>query len=126
MPRRVAAVRIERSVMRDTCEPSPSELHKHRQNFIKCYATGAIRLAQGAVQREVQPCGRGRPRKEEESMFEYGEYVRDMVTGFFGNVTGYADFYGKQQPQYLVEAVDTTGRPIEQWVTANRLEKCDE
>lgn len=60
------------------------------------------------------------------AMFKYGDTVRDIVTGFYGNVTGYADFYGKQQPQYLVETVDTTGRPIEQWVTANRLEKCDE
>ena len=59
-------------------------------------------------------------------MFEYGDHVNDTVTGFSGVVTGFASYYGKQSPQYLVENVDTTGRPIEQWVTANRLEKCDE
>lgn len=53
----------------------------------------------------------------------YGQQVHDKVTGFCGKVTGYVDYYGIRPKQYLVESIDTTGRPIEQWVEENRLEK---
>lgn len=53
--------------------------------------------------------------------FDYGEMVMDTVTGYVGKVTAYADYYGKREAQYLVEGIDSTGRPIEWWVPENRV-----
>lgn len=53
-------------------------------------------------------------------MFNLGQKVRDEVTGFVGIVTGKAR-YLNHEDQCLVEALDTTGRPIEQWISENRL-----
>lgn len=55
--------------------------------------------------------------------FDYGQRVYDKMTDFCGRVTGYVHYYDKRPAQYLVESVDTTGRPIEEWVDENRLEK---
>ena len=50
--------------------------------------------------------------------------VSEYVTGFCGRVTGYVHYYLDRRPgQYLVESVDATGRPIEEWVDEYRLEK---
>lgn len=54
-------------------------------------------------------------------MFEYGAKVGDRVTGYSGKVTSYWYTYGKTEDKYMVESIDETGRPIEQWVDANRL-----
>ena len=56
--------------------------------------------------------------------FKFGkkESVRDKVTGYSGYVTAATCyFYGARENQYLVEFTDTTGRPIEWWVTEDRL-----
>lgn len=54
-------------------------------------------------------------------MFEYGAKVKDVVTGYSGKVTSYWYTYGFNEDKYFVESIDETGRPIEQWVDANRL-----
>ena len=51
-----------------------------------------------------------------------GQKVRDTVTGFTGIVTGHAR-YLSYDDQCLVESLDTTGRPIEQWISEKRLAK---
>lgn len=47
--------------------------------------------------------------------------VTDKVTGYTGKVTAICDYYGERPKSYLVESVDSTGRPVEQWVDEQRL-----
>ena len=54
--------------------------------------------------------------------FEYGDVVTDTVTGFCGKVTGCCHYYGKRPDSYLVEGIDSTGRPIENWIDLTRLD----
>lgn len=54
-------------------------------------------------------------------IFKYGQEVVDKITGFKGKVTGHCHYYGKRPECYLVESVDSTGRPIEHWTEAERL-----
>lgn len=49
------------------------------------------------------------------------ERVKDKVTGYTGKVTAVCGYYGERPTAYLVESVDNTGRPIEQWVDEGRL-----
>lgn len=50
------------------------------------------------------------------------ERVRDTVTGFEGAVTAYCYNFQTGLYQYLVEGIDRSGRPVEQWVGEYRLE----
>ncbi len=46
---------------------------------------------------------------------------RDIVTGLEGTITGYwISMTGSDR--VLLESMDTTGRPVEQWVDVERLE----
>ena len=54
--------------------------------------------------------------------FDLGQRVEDRVTKYKGRVTARAE-YLFQPNHYLVEATDTTGRPIEFWVAEDRLER---
>ena len=47
--------------------------------------------------------------------------VIDKVTGYTGRVTAVCDYYGERPTSYLVESIDRTGRPVEQWVDEQRL-----
>ncbi|MGN0180388.1 MAG: hypothetical protein ACI4DY_13275 [Monoglobaceae bacterium] len=49
------------------------------------------------------------------------KYVQDTITGYTGIVTAYA-VYANDVARLLVEALDTTGRPIECWVEVERAE----
>jgi hypothetical protein len=49
-----------------------------------------------------------------------GNIVRDVVTQFEGTVTGLAT-YLHEKPQARVEGIDSTGRPITDWVVLDRL-----
>lgn len=51
----------------------------------------------------------------------YGDKVRDQVTGYVGRVTARCSYFGNRMTQYLVEGIDSTGRPIEQWCDSARL-----
>ncbi|MBQ7563909.1 MAG: hypothetical protein IJT16_07965 [Lachnospiraceae bacterium] len=47
---------------------------------------------------------------------------KDKITGFIGTVTGKAEYYDGRRTQYLVEGIDSTGRPVEWWFDEDRLE----
>ena len=62
-----------------------------------------------------------------EIKFEYGQNVTDKVTGYRGIITTVGYYYGKRPAQYMVEGIDTTGRPVEWWVQEDRIEvDCNE
>lgn len=48
--------------------------------------------------------------------------VKDKVTNYTGRITAKAE-YITGETRYLVENVDSTGRPIEFWYDESRLEK---
>ena len=52
----------------------------------------------------------------------YGEAVQDSLTGYSGKITAYCHYYGKFPDQYLVESIDSAGRPVERWIPMERLE----
>ena len=53
--------------------------------------------------------------------YNKGDKVIDNITGYIGTVTGKCDYYGEKPLQYLVENVDSTGRPVEWWIDSTRL-----
>ncbi len=57
-----------------------------------------------------------------EIKFEYGQKVTDKVTGYKGIITAIGYYYGKRPATYMVEGIDTTGRPVEWWVAEDRVE----
>lgn len=50
--------------------------------------------------------------------------VKDKTTGYSGTVTAKSE-YITGETRYLVESVDSTGRPTEFWYDESRLEKED-
>ena len=54
--------------------------------------------------------------------FSLGENVKDVNTGYGGKITARCEYITDKR-NYLVENVDNTGRPIEQWVEEERLIK---
>lgn len=50
-----------------------------------------------------------------------GSVVTDTTTGYTGVVTARAE-YLHESPRVLVEAIDTTKRPIEWWIVETRAE----
>lgn len=54
-------------------------------------------------------------------MIKLGVKVRDKETNFEGLVTARAE-YLYERPSVLVEAIDSTGRPIEWWYKEERVE----
>lgn len=52
--------------------------------------------------------------------FEMKERVEDNVTTMTGVVTARVEYLTSEN-RYLVEGVDSTGRPIEWWIDENRL-----
>ena len=54
--------------------------------------------------------------------FNLGQKVEDRVTHYHGKITARAEYLHGPNT-YLVEGVDTTGRPIEVWVAEDRLER---
>lgn len=53
--------------------------------------------------------------------FKYGDVVEDSVTGLKGKITAYISYYDMKPTQYYVEGIDSTGRPIEDWIDVYRL-----
>lgn len=52
---------------------------------------------------------------------QLGAKVKDSVTGFVGTVTARCE-YLDNPPQVLAEGIDSTGRPISQWINESRAE----
>lgn len=54
--------------------------------------------------------------------FNLGETVKDVNTSYSGKITTRCEYITDKR-NYLVENIDTTGRPIEHWVEEERLAK---
>ncbi len=52
--------------------------------------------------------------------FEFLDEVVDTVSGFTGKVTGYAEYLNGFK-SYQITGIDSTGRPIEDWISENLL-----
>lgn len=57
-------------------------------------------------------------------IFKHKDVVKDKIAGYSGTITAYA-VYATGEVRYLVENVDTTGRPVEWWYDESRLVKED-
>lgn len=51
--------------------------------------------------------------------------VMDTITHYEGEITAVAYYYDIDQIRYLVESIDSTGRPIAEWIDEERLVKKD-
>lgn len=54
-----------------------------------------------------------------------GKKAQDKETGYTGIVTAYC-VYAYAPTAFLLEAVDSTGRPIEWWVNISRMKILDD
>ena len=61
-------------------------------------------------------------------MFEFDLLVSvvDKVTGYDGIITARAEYCNNAVNQYLVENIDSTGRPVEVWMAEDRLVLSDD
>lgn len=57
-----------------------------------------------------------------EGTISYRTKVRDVVTGYTGEVTAVGYYFERKPRTFLVEGIDNTGRPIEWWVEEHRIE----
>lgn len=55
-----------------------------------------------------------------EMKFSLGDKVKDKITGYKGTITSVC-FSINRPVSYLVEGIDTTGRPISDWIDEHRL-----
>ena len=55
-----------------------------------------------------------------ETRFSLGNRVKDKITGYKGTITSVC-FSINRPVSYLVEGIDTTGRPISDWIDERRL-----
>lgn len=55
-----------------------------------------------------------------EMKFALGDKVKDKITGYKGTITSVC-FSINRPVSYLVEGIDTTGRPISDWIDEHRL-----
>lgn len=60
--------------------------------------------------------------KGETKMIKLGIQAEDIETGFTGIVTGRVE-YLYNPSQVLLEGIDTTGRPVEWWVSELRVKE---
>ena len=57
--------------------------------------------------------------------FELGVVAVDSTTTLKGKITGRAEYLHAPNG-YLVEGIDSTGRPIAEWITEERLREVEE
>lgn len=57
-----------------------------------------------------------------EGTIGYRTKVKDTVTGYTGEITAVSYYFDRRPRAFLVEGIDDTGRPIEQWVDEHRIE----
>lgn len=53
-----------------------------------------------------------------------GYEARDKITGYTGKIVAYAVYITGEQ-SVLVAGLDTTGRPIEEWINTERIDLID-
>lgn len=54
----------------------------------------------------------------------FGQRMRDVNTGYTGKATGFVIYNNNKSAQFLVTGIDSTGRPICEWVDVNDCELC--
>ena len=54
-------------------------------------------------------------------IFNFNSKVKDKVTGFTGTITARAEYAYTEPRRYLVEGIDSTGRPVDCWIPEDRL-----
>lgn len=57
-----------------------------------------------------------------ENTISYRTKVKDVVTGYTGEVTAVGYYFDREPRRFLVEGIDDTGRPIDWWVREDRIE----
>lgn len=72
-------------------------------------------------------CFRGKE-KDSELIPEiyYGVTVKDTITGYVGRATAVATYWDTERVAYRVEGIDSTGRPVDDWIDSERLEVVDD
>ena len=59
-------------------------------------------------------------RREKPFKFELKHKVEDEITGLVGKITARTQFLTGEN-RYMVETIDSTGRPVEWWIDESRL-----
>ena len=54
--------------------------------------------------------------------FNYGDRVKDVITGVEGIVTAYWSCYGRSADAYLIDYKTNSGELSREWIIAERLE----
>ena len=49
--------------------------------------------------------------------------VKDATTGFTGTATAFTFYRNGEDPQILINSLDSTGRPVYEWVTIKNIIK---
>lgn len=57
-----------------------------------------------------------------EGTIGYRTKVRDKITGYTGEITAVGYYFDYEPRRFLIEGIDSTGRPIEYWVREDRIE----
>ena len=57
-----------------------------------------------------------------EGTISYRTKVKDVVTGYTGEITAVGYYFERKPRTFLVEGIDNTGRPIKWWVEEHRIE----
>lgn len=60
--------------------------------------------------------------KTEKFKFKFRERVEDRLTQYIGKITARVE-YENGDISYLVESIDSTGRPVEEWIREDRLKE---
>lgn len=57
-----------------------------------------------------------------EVIIDYGMKARDKLTGYEGAITAIIYYFDQKPRLFLIEGLDSTGRPVQHWVQENRIE----
>ncbi len=57
-----------------------------------------------------------------ENTISYRTKVKDVVTGYTGEITAVCHYFDREPRNFLVEGIDDTGRPINLWIREDRIE----
>lgn len=57
-----------------------------------------------------------------EGIISYRTKVKDVVTGYTGEITAVCYYFDREPRKFLVEGTNNTGHPIDRWVREDRIE----
>lgn len=53
--------------------------------------------------------------------YKFGDVVVDTVTEYVGEITAHIEYANNDEDAYKVESIDSTGRPVDWWISESRL-----